>query len=114
MSDNLREVSPLSFFCLTFFHRGKPRGSDAPQVAGVELPLQPFLRMTYHTAMELYGSDKPDLRYDLRFHGEDGLFSSSCLLSGSFSSFDAKHHVTNLEATRSCIVLAFITLLLSI
>ncbi len=28
----------------------------------------PFARMPHHLAAELYGSDKPDLRYDLRFH----------------------------------------------
>ena len=28
----------------------------------------PFARMPHHLAAEIYGSDKPDLRYDLRFH----------------------------------------------
>lgn len=36
-------------------------------VMGVQLEL-PFQRMPYSQAIELYGSDKPDLRYDLRFH----------------------------------------------
>ncbi|MDO8500353.1 MAG: aspartate--tRNA ligase [Gemmatimonadaceae bacterium] len=45
--------------------------------AGVEIPAK-FPRMTYADAMESYGCDRPDLRYDLRifdateaFHGAD-------------------------------------------
>jgi len=34
------------------------------EVADVQLP-QPFPRLTFHDAMLRYGSDKPDLRYDL-------------------------------------------------
>ena len=35
------------------------------EVKGVEL--NKFLRMTYDTAMQLYGTDKPDIRFDMQF-----------------------------------------------
>ncbi|MCB1707094.1 MAG: aspartate--tRNA ligase, partial [Halioglobus sp.] len=36
-------------------------------VMGVDIEM-PFPRMPYHEAIEFYGSDKPDMRYDMRFH----------------------------------------------
>lgn len=35
-------------------------------IRGVELP-RPLRRMTWHEAMRLYGSDKPDVRFDMTF-----------------------------------------------
>jgi len=32
-----------------------------------EVELNEFLRMTYDTAMQLYGTDKPDIRFDMQF-----------------------------------------------
>jgi aspartyl-tRNA synthetase len=37
----------------------------------------PFLRMPYHEAAELYGSDKPDLRYDLRLHNVEAFLQET-------------------------------------
>src|SRR5210317_565687 len=40
------------------------------EVLEVGLP-DPFPRMTWHEALDVYGSDKPDLRYPLRLHSVD-------------------------------------------
>lgn len=60
-------------------------------VLGVDIPT-PFPRMAYSEAARLYGSDKPDLRYDLRFHSV-----ASGLTGTSFAPFqqalDAKDEI---------------------
>jgi aspartyl-tRNA synthetase len=43
--------------------------------AGVEIPAH-FPRMTYAYAMERYGSDRPDLRYDLELFDASGVFAT--------------------------------------
>ena len=45
-------------------------------VMGVEIET-PFPRMAHHEAAELYGSDKPDLRYDMRFHNVEQFLSQT-------------------------------------
>ncbi|MBQ27780.1 MAG: aspartate--tRNA ligase [Nitrospiraceae bacterium] len=42
----------------------------------VDVP-QPFPRMSYQTVMEHYGSDKPDLRYDMLLHDVSHIVSDS-------------------------------------
>ena len=42
-------------------------------VMGLEIAT-PFPRMAYRDAAELYGSDKPDMRYDMKFHNVTDLF----------------------------------------
>ncbi len=56
--------------------------------AGIELPPR-FARMSYHDAMERYGTDRPDLRYDLAifdaseaFRGSDFVITRNALASG--------------------------------
>ncbi|GGR83991.1 aspartate--tRNA ligase [Deinococcus sedimenti] len=51
------------------------------ETMGVDLPV-PFPRMAYMDAMNLYGSDKPDLRFDLKFTDVTDLFQG-----GEFKAF---------------------------
>lgn len=46
------------------------------QVGGYELAT-PFPKIAYHTAMDLYGSDKPDLRYDLQLKNVGAVFAQT-------------------------------------
>ena len=45
------------------------------EVKGVELPL--FRRIKYNDAMEYYGSDKPDLRFDLKLNNLTSVFANT-------------------------------------
>ncbi|WP_434326029.1 aspartate--tRNA ligase [Mycoplasma leachii] len=38
---------------------------------------EPLLRLSYKDAIDLYGSDKPDLRYDLKIHTLNDIFKNS-------------------------------------
>lgn len=53
------------------------------KTAGVALP--PFKRLSYHEAIDLYGSDKPDLRFDLPL-----LDVTAALATGSFEAYHDK------------------------
>ncbi len=45
-------------------------------IGGISLP-RPFPRMTYETAMNLYGTDRPDLRFDMAFVDVTGIFKNT-------------------------------------
>ncbi|SEJ61884.1 aspartyl-tRNA synthetase [Deinococcus reticulitermitis] len=62
------------------------------RVLGVELPL-PFPRLSYRQAMDGYGSDKPDLRFDSRFVDVTDLFRD-----GEFKAFAGAEVVKVLSA----------------
>ncbi|GMA16556.1 aspartate--tRNA ligase [Deinococcus metallilatus] len=61
-------------------------------VLGVDLPL-PFPRLSYFDAMDRYGSDKPDLRFDLSFVDVTDLFRG-----GEFKAFTDAETVKVLAA----------------
>jgi aspartyl-tRNA synthetase len=61
------------------------------EVKGIEL--SKFPRMTYDTAMELYGSDKPDIRFDMKFVEMNGLCQGK-----DFGVFDNAELVVSINA----------------
>ena len=57
------------------------------QIRGIEFN-EPFLRMPYHEAMESYGSDKPDLRFGMKFRE-----LTSLVKGHNFAVFDSSEYV---------------------
>ena len=61
-----------------------------------------FPRMTWEDAMRYYGSDKPDLRFDMKFvelkNETEGYSIESVLPEGQFSVFDAAPYVAGINA----------------
>jgi aspartyl-tRNA synthetase len=57
------------------------------QVKGTEFP-EPFLRLPYHEAMEFYGSDKPDLRFGMKFTDLTSLAKGN-----GFAVFDTSEYI---------------------
>ncbi len=62
------------------------------QVKGTEFP-EPFLRLPYHEAMEFYGSDKPDLRFGMKFTDLTGLAKGN-----GFAVFDTSEYIGGISA----------------
>jgi len=57
------------------------------QIRGIEFK-EPFLRMPYREAMEFYGSDKPDLRFGMKFTD-----LSSIVKGHDFAVFDSSEYI---------------------
>jgi aspartyl-tRNA synthetase len=57
------------------------------QIKGVEFN-EPFLRLPYHEALELYGTDKPDLRFGMKFTDLSGIVKGH-----NFAVFDTSEYV---------------------
>jgi len=62
------------------------------QIKGIEFP-EPFARMSYREAMESYGSDKPDLRFGMKFHD-----LTDAVKCKNFVVFDSSEYVGALAA----------------
>jgi aspartyl-tRNA synthetase len=63
------------------------------QIRGIEFN-NPFTRMTYQEAMEFYGSDKPDLRFEMRFTDLTDIVKGK-----DFAVFDTTEYVGGICAT---------------
>ncbi|MFV0392301.1 MAG: aspartate--tRNA ligase [Paludibacteraceae bacterium] len=63
------------------------------ELKGVEMN-QPFLRMTYADAMKYYGSDKPDMRFDMKF-----VELKEAVSGRGFGVFDEAEYVGGICAT---------------
>jgi aspartyl-tRNA synthetase len=57
------------------------------QIRGIEFS-EPFLRLSYHEAMKYYGSDKPDLRFGMRFTDLSGTVKGH-----NFAVFDSSEYI---------------------
>jgi aspartyl-tRNA synthetase len=62
------------------------------QVRGVEFN-EPFLRLPYSEAMEFYGSDKPDLRFGMKFVNLTGIVKGK-----NFAVFDSAEYIGSICA----------------
>jgi aspartyl-tRNA synthetase len=65
------------------------------QIRGIEFN-EPFLRMSYHEALEYYGSDKPDLRFEMRFTDLTGIVKGY-----DFAVFDTSEYIGGICARKS-------------
>ena len=81
-----------------FFHMEGMTRHIFKSVQNIDLP-NPFLRLTYAEAMETYGSDKPDLRYEMRLKdvkeftdvSEFNAFKSAAVVKGLVVEGGAKY-----------------------
>jgi len=64
------------------------------QIKGIEFN-EPFLRLPYHEALELYGTDKPDLRFGLKFTDLSGIVKGH-----DFAVFDSSEYVGGIYAEK--------------
>ena len=64
------------------------------QIKGIEFN-EPFLRLPYHEALELYGTDKPDLRFGMKFTDLSGIVKGH-----DFAVFDSSVYVGGICAEK--------------
>ena len=70
---------------------------DAFKAAGTDIK-PPFRRMKHVDAMEKYGNDKPDLRYDMAMVEVADIFAKSS--NEFFSDVASKPHINRVKALR--------------